>query len=78
MTTQTDMVNRALQTFGSRTTVTAAELASNGSNEAIQANIIYDAFRRRLLRMAPWNCAFNITALNYITSSYFETAVKVL
>jgi len=69
MTTQTDMVNRALQTFGSRTTVTAAELAANGSNEAIQANIIYDAFRRRLLRMAPWNCAFNIAALNYITSA---------
>jgi len=38
--------------------VTAAELASNGSNEAIQANIIYAPFRRRLLRMAPWNCAF--------------------
>lgn len=68
MTTQTDMVNRALQTFGSRTTVTAAELASNGSNEAIQANIIYDAFRRRLLRMAPWNCAFNTANLVYITS----------
>lgn len=68
MTTQTDMVNRALQTFGSRTTVTAAQLASNGSNEAIQANIIYDSFRRRLLRMAPWNCAFNTVALTYITS----------
>lgn len=68
MTTQTDMVNRALQTFGSRTTVTAAELASNGSNEAIQANIVYTPFRRRLLRMAPWNCGMKTANLVYITS----------
>jgi len=68
MTAKVDMVNRALQTFGSRTTVTAAELASNGSNEAIQANIIYDSFRRRLLRMAPWSFAFQTIALNFITS----------
>ena len=32
-----DLVNRSLQTLGTRTTVTAAELAANGSNEAIQA-----------------------------------------
>ena len=68
MTLQVDMVNRALQSFGSRTTVTAAELATNGSNEAIQANIAYDPSRRRLLRMAPWNCAFTALSLNYITS----------
>lgn len=68
MTQQVDIVNRALQTFGSRTTVTAALLANNGSNEAIQANIAYDPLRKRLLRMAPWNCAFNTALLNYITS----------
>jgi hypothetical protein len=68
MTTQTDMVNRALQTFGSRTTVTAAELATNGSNEAIQANLILDPFRRRLLRLAPWSCAFQTFNLTYISS----------
>jgi hypothetical protein len=68
MTAQVDMVNRALQTFGSRTTVTAAELAGNTSNEAIQANIIYVPFRKRLLRMAPWNCAFQTATLNFITS----------
>lgn len=68
MTNQTDMVNRALQTYGSRTTVTAAELATNGSNEAIQANIAYVPFRRRLLRMAPWACAFQTANLTYITS----------
>lgn len=69
MTTQTDMVNRALQTFGSRTTVTAAELANQTSNEAIQANLIYAPFRRRLLRLAPWNCGQKTANLTYITSA---------
>jgi hypothetical protein len=68
MTTQADMVNRALQTFGSRTTVTAAELAASSSNEAKQANLIYVPFRRRLLRLAPWSCAFQTQVLTYITS----------
>src|SRR5260370_11432974 len=68
MTTQTDMVNRALQTCGSRTPVTATELANNSSNEAIQANLIYVPFRRRLLRLAPWSCAFQTATLTYITS----------
>jgi len=68
MTTKADMVNRSLQVFGSRTTVTAAELLANSSNEAIQANLIYDAFRRRLLRLAPWSCAFNTATLTYISS----------
>jgi len=68
MTAQVDMVNRALQTWGSRTTVTVAELANQSSNEAIQFNIIYVPFRRRLLRMAPWACAFNTANLTYITS----------
>ncbi len=68
MVAQVDLCNRALQSFGSRTTVTAAELAANGSNEAIQFNIVYDAFRRRLLRMAPWSCAFNTANLTFITS----------
>jgi hypothetical protein len=70
MTDQTVMVNRMLQSFGSRTTVTAAELAASSTNEAIQANIIYNPMRRRLLRMAPWNCAFNTQQLAYITSVY--------
>lgn len=62
------IVNRALASFGSRTTVTAALLASNGSNEAIQANFILTPYRKRLFRMAPWSCAFNTALLNYITS----------
>jgi len=68
MTAQVDMANRALQTWGSRTNVTAAQLGANSSNEAIQFNIIYVPFRRRLLRMAPWACAFNSANLNFITS----------
>jgi hypothetical protein len=68
MTTQVDIVNRALQSFGSRTTVTTAELTNNSTNEAIQANLIYIPFRRRLLRLAPWSCAFQTATLNFITS----------
>lgn len=70
MADQASIVNRALQSFGSRTTVTAAELAANSSNEAIQANLIYVPFRRKLLRIAPWACAFNAFQLNYITSVF--------
>lgn len=69
MTTKTDIVNRALQNIGTRSTVTDAELAGNLSNEAIQANLIYDNVRRRLLRMAPWDCALKTANLVYITSS---------
>lgn len=68
MPTNTDIVNRALQTFGTRTTVTDAELTNQTSNEAIQANLILTAYRDQLLRMAPWDCALNYTNLTYITS----------
>lgn len=72
MTTNVDIVNLALQSFGTRTTVTAAELAGNGglgtTNEAIQANLTYENTRDSLLRMAPWDCGMNTANLNYITS----------
>jgi len=68
MTAQVDIYNRALQSIGTRTTVTAAEIANNGSNEAIQANIAYVPVRRQLLRMAPWNCGAKTANLTYITS----------
>lgn len=68
MPSNTDIVNRALQTFGTRTTVTDAELLNQTSNEAIQANLILTAFRDQLLRMAPWDCALNYANLTYITS----------
>jgi len=69
MTTTVDLVNRALAVLGTRTTVTAAELTNNSSNEAIQANLIYNNIRRELLRMAPWDCALKVANLVYITSA---------
>lgn len=69
MTTATDIVNRALQVPGTRTTVTDAELAANSTNEAIQANLVIDNIRRRLIRMAPWNFSTTTANLIYITSS---------
>lgn len=68
MTTFTDIANRALQVPGTRTTVTDAELANNSTNEAIQINLAYNPIRKRLLRMAPWNCALRTANLVYITS----------
>src|SRR3974390_2886951 len=63
-----DVVNRALQILGTRTTVTATELASNSTNEAIQANIAYDNVRQSLLRMAPWDCGLNSANLTLVTA----------
>ena len=68
MTTPTDIANRALQVIGTRTTVTDAELANNSTNEAIQINLAYDTVRKRLIRMAPWNCVLRTANLVYITS----------
>ena len=68
MTVQADIINRALAAIGTRTTITAAEIAASSSNEAIQANLIYAPFRNSLLRMAPWNCAFNTATLNLISA----------
>lgn len=69
MTDVVAIVNRSLQVIGTRTTVTALELANETTNEAIQANLILENFRDDLLRMAPWDCAFNYNNLNYITST---------
>lgn len=68
MTTESDIVNRALQAIGTQTTINAGELASPTSNEAIQANLILEPLRDSLLRMAPWDCATNFSNLTYITS----------
>lgn len=64
-----DVVNRALQLVGTRTTITAQQLADNSNNEAKQANIRLQPLRRQLLRMAPWNCAAKTANLTYITST---------
>ena len=69
MTTNTDIVNWALQVMGTRNNVTDAELAANSTNEAIQANLKLDNVRRKLLRMAPWNCGLKTSNLIYITSA---------
>ena len=69
MPSQVDLVNEALQVIGTRTTITAAQLLANSNNEAKQANIIYNRTRNRLLRTAPWNCAFVTANLNFITSA---------
>ena len=69
MTTATDIANWALQVPGTRTSVTDAELAGNLTNEALQINLKIDVVRRRLLRMAPWNCGLKTANLIYITSA---------
>lgn len=69
MTTDVDIVNRALQCLGTRTTVTAAELVNETSNEAIQANLIRNQLRDDTLRMAPWNCATAFVGLTVITAA---------
>lgn len=68
MTDLTLLYNLALQSFGSRTTVTAAEIAAEDTNEAIQLNLAYVNCRDSLLRMAPWDCALTPVNLTYITS----------
>ena len=77
MTTETDIVNRALQTFGSRTNVTSTEMANAFagqpyaapiSNEAINASLILRQLRDQLNRLAPWNCVTRFNTLTYVTS----------
>lgn len=70
MVAKVDIVNESLQVLGTRTTITAAQLAANSNNESIQANLIYDRTRNRLLRMAPWNCAFNTANLTLMTAVF--------
>ncbi len=68
MTDLTNLYNLALQSFGSRTTVSASEIANEDTNEAIQLNLAYVNCRDSLLRMAPWDCALTPVNLTYITS----------
>lgn len=68
MTANVDIVNRALQHLGTRTTVTTSELTNETTNEAIQSNLVLTKVRDQLLRMAPWDCAFNFNNLAWITA----------
>lgn len=69
MTDNTSLINLALQAIGTRTTITAAELAVNSTNEAIQANLTFENTRDGLFRLAPWNCSMKTANLTYITSA---------
>lgn len=66
MTTTVDVVNQALQGFGSRTTVASL---SEVSNEATQANLIYNQLLYETLRKAPWNCATTFGNLTLVTAA---------
>lgn len=68
MTDNTSLVNLALQAFGDRTTITAAQLLAGSNNQAKQANLTFANTRDSLLRMAPWDCALKTANLVYITS----------
>lgn len=68
MTDNTSLTNLALQTFGSRTVITAAQLAAGSNNEAKQSNLVFANCRDSLLRMAPWDCGMKTANLVYITS----------
>lgn len=64
-----DVVNRALQVIGKRTTITSTQLTNESNNEAKQANLILNPVRRQLLRMAPWNCGMKFANLVLITAA---------
>lgn len=46
-----------------------SEFDNQTSNEAIQIQLSIYQLRDELLRMAPWDCAFNFGNLNFITST---------
>lgn len=62
------VANRALQTFGSRTTLTLTQLNAQSNNEAKQFMLAYENCRDSLLRLAPWDFALKTANLTYITS----------
>ena len=64
--TPTTIANQALSSIGNRSTI--ASLAEQ-SNEAIQANMHFNNTRDELLRMAPWDGAFNSNVLQLITAT---------
>jgi hypothetical protein len=64
--TLTSIANQALASIGNRSTI--ASLGEQ-SNEAIQVNLIINDVILELLRMAPWDCAFNYNLLQLITAA---------
>lgn len=63
---QTSLINRSLSSIGTRTTISSI---NEQSNEANAAAVWYDASRRSLLRMAPWNCAQNYNTMTLLKAA---------
>jgi hypothetical protein len=64
--TLTTIANQALASIGNRSVISAL---SEQSNEAIQVNLVMNDVIQELLRMAPWDCAFNTNTLQLITAT---------
>lgn len=63
MTTNVDIVNRALQMIGTRTTIASM---GESSNEAIQANLVYSAVQDWCLAASNWHFARNVAVLTQV------------
>ena len=66
MTTNVDITNRALSAIGTRSQIASMD---EDSNEARNAKLLFDSLRDEVLRLAPWNCAFNYQNLALISAA---------
>src|SRR5262245_2955405 len=66
MTSITDIANRALSAIGTRSQIASLD---EDSNAARQCKLLLEPLRDEVLRMAPWNCAFNYANLALICSA---------
>ena len=73
MTSELDIVNRALSAVGARSgaagSVTALQSLNAPSNEAFQSNLLLHPTRDDLLRAAPWNFARKIATLSLLKAA---------
>lgn len=66
MTALVDLTNRALVSLGTRSAIASMD---ENSSEARNARQILPDLIKELLRMAPWNCAFNFNTLALLCSA---------
>jgi len=66
MTSITDIANRSLSAIGTRSQI--ADL-NEDSPEARACKLLIEPLRDEVLRMAPWNCAFNYQNLSLICAA---------
>jgi hypothetical protein len=66
MTGRVDLVNRALQALGTRSTIASMD---EGSNESNNASLVYDAARQECIRAAPWNFASATATLSLLKAA---------